>query len=229
MRIAQVTAVIAAAGLLTAAPAAGAQPACGALGGTVDADRVCRVHAESPNYTLDFAFPTDYPDQQPLTDYLTQTRDGFVNVSDMPNARDLPYVLDAKGTAYRSGTGTGGTRSLVLEVYQNVGGLHPQTWYKAFNYDLAKGAPITFDTLFDAEADPMAVIFPVVQRELRRQTGIDQPIPAGQGMDPSHYQNFAITDDEVIFFFGQGELLPESAGAARAAVPRAELAEVLAR
>ena len=26
-------------------------------------------------------------------------------------------------------------------------------------------------------------------------------------MDPSHYQNFAITDDAVIFFFGQGELL----------------------
>ena len=91
----------------------------------------------------------------------------------MPDSRDLPYALDAKGTAYRSGTPPGGTQSVVFEVYQNVGGPHPQTWYKAFNYDLGKRAPISYDTLFKPGTKPLDVIFPVVQRELQKQCGLE--------------------------------------------------------
>ena len=40
-------------------------------------------------------------------------------------------------------------------------------------------------------------------------------------MDPSHYQNFAVTDDAVIFFFSQGELLPRMLAPPEASVPRA--------
>ncbi|MBS1694555.1 MAG: DUF3298 domain-containing protein [Actinobacteria bacterium] len=207
---------------------ASAQAACADLGGAVDATGVCRVHDTNPAYTLDFSFPDDYPDQQALIGYLTQTRDGFVNVSDMPGAWNLPYVLDANGTGYRSGTPTRGTRSVVFEVYQNVGGAHPQTWYKAFNHDLATGAPITFDTLFRPGTDALDVIFPIVQSELQKQTGIANPLAPGDGTDPAHYQNFAVTDDAVIFFFGQGEVLPSAAGATQASVPRAALAPLLA-
>ncbi|MGH3678339.1 MAG: esterase [Mycobacterium sp.] len=224
-------AALLAAGILTAGPGvvvAGAQTACADLGGTVDADQICRVHAAEPSYTLDFGFPVDYPDQRALSDYLTQTRDGFVNVSEMPDSRDMPYALDARGTGYRSGQPPGRTQSVVFEVYQNVGGPHPQTWYKAFNYDLVKGAPITYDTLFKPGTKPLDIIFPAVQRELEKQTGIDQPISPGDGLDPSNYQNFAVTDDAVIFFFGQGELLPGAAGATQASVPRTVLAPILA-
>jgi hypothetical protein len=223
-------AALLAAGIVAAGPGAvaGAQTACADLGGTVDPNQVCHVHAAKPSYTLDFAFPAGYPDQRALTDYLTQTRDGFINVSEMPDGRDMPYVLDARGTGYRSGQPPRGTQSVVFEVYQNVGGAHPQTWYKAFNFDLVKRAPITYDTLFKPGTKPLDVIFPAIQRELEKQTGIDQPISPGAGMDPSNYQNFAITDDAVIFFFGQGELLPESAGATQSSVPRTVLAPILA-
>jgi hypothetical protein len=40
------------------------------------------------------------------------------------------------------------------------------------------------------------------------------------GHDPSHYQNFAITDDQLIFYFAPGEMLPAFAGPAQAQVPR---------
>ena len=100
------------------------------------------------------------PDQPALTAYLTQTRDGFVNVAEMPGSWNLPYVLDGKGTEYRSGPVDAGTRSVVFEVYENVGGAHPQTWYKAFNWDVAKKAPITFDTLFKPDTRPLDVIYP---------------------------------------------------------------------
>jgi len=42
-------------------------------------------------------------------------------------------------------------------------------------------------------------------------------------MDPARYQNFAITDDAVIFYFGRGELLPSYAGATSVSVPRAAI------
>ncbi|BCI52514.1 hypothetical protein NIIDNTM18_17920 [Mycolicibacterium litorale] len=206
---------------------ASAQTACADLGGALNAEQSCQVHASTPTYTLDFSFPAGYPDEQAVSAYLRQTRDGFVNVSEMPGSRGLPYALDAKGTAYHSGLAPRGTQSLVLEVYQNVGGAHPQTWFKAFNYDLGTRAPITFDTLFRPGTRPLDLVFPAVQTELQAKTGIDQPVLPGDGLDPQSYQNFAITDDAVIFFFGQGELLPEAAGATQASVPRAVLAPVL--
>ena len=203
-----------------AAPVAASQSACADLGGTVDAEKTCHVHAENPAYRLDFIFPADYPDQQALTAYLTQTRDGFVNVSDMPGSWNLPYVLDGRGTAYRSGPEEAGTRSVVFEVYENVGGAHPQTWFKAFNLDVAAQAPITFDTLFKPNSNPLDVIFPIVHADLSRQLGAAALISPADGMDSTNYQQLAITDDSVIFFFGQGQIMGGAGGALQASVPR---------
>ncbi|MGV9799781.1 esterase [Mycobacterium sp. NPDC003449] len=211
----------------TGMPITAAQSACTELGGTVDRDQVCQVHTANATYTLDYTFPVGYPDQQAVAGYLIQTRDGFVNVSGMPGSRDQPYVLDGRGTAYSSGV-PARTQSLVFEVYQNVGGAHPQTWFKAFNYNLGTRAPITFDSLFRPGTKPLDVVFPIVQREIQKQSGVEQAIPPTVGLDPAHYQNFAITDDSVIFFFGQGELMAEAAGATQAAVPRSAVASLLA-
>ncbi|WP_102143026.1 esterase [Mycobacterium hubeiense] len=224
MRIVRLAALVAA-GVVgcSGTGSAAAQPACSALGGSVE-DQTCHAHLANSTYTLDISFPLGYPDQQALTDYLTQTRDGFINVAEMPDSRGLPYEMEAVAKAYQSD----GTESVVFKIFQDVGGVHPQTWYKAFNYDLVKGAPITYDTLFKPDTKPLDVILPVVERELTKQTGIDKPILPGEGRDPVNYQNFALTDDAVIFFFGQGELLPEAAGAVEASVPRNALAPVLA-
>lgn len=220
---------------LASAPAALAQPAptatpsaCVALGGTVDADDLCRVQVENPTYRLDYSFPADYPDQEALTAYLTQTRDGFVNVAGMPGSWNLPYVLDGRGTGYRTGPDDGGTRSVVFEMYENVGGAHPQTWFKSFNWDVEKKAPITFDTLFKPGSEPLAVIFPIVRSDISRQLGIEAPITTADGLDPAKYTEFAITDDAVIFYFGQGEIMAGAGGALQATIPRSAIASMLA-
>lgn len=99
-------------------------------------------------------------------------------------------------------------------------GAHPVTSFKAFNYDLGKGAPITFDTLFKPGTHPLDVLTPIARRELG-------PLPFGDpGVDA--YQNFAITDDAVIFFFSQGQVLAQVDGPQRLSVPRTELAALLA-
>jgi hypothetical protein len=230
MRILRVAAILVAGVLAgaTGTATSAAQSACADLSGAIGPDGICSVHAANSTYTMDMRFPNDYPDQAALTGYLTQTRDGFINVSEMPGSRDLPYVLDANGTGYRSGPPLAGTQSLVFEVYQNVGGAHPVTWYKSFNWDAAKRAPITFDTLFKPGSKPLEAIFPVVNRELQKQTGATDSALPGDGLDPANYQNFALTDDSLIFFFSQGELMPEAAGATQAAVPRTTVESLLA-
>jgi hypothetical protein len=230
MRILSVAAMLAAGVLActTAVPTAAAQSACTDLNGVAGPDGVCRVHAANPTYTMDISFPNDYPDQAALTAYLTQARDGFVNVAQMPGSWNLPYQLDAKGTGYHSGSPTSGTQSVVFEVYQNVGGVHPQTFYQAFNWNLATHAPITFDTLFKPGTKPLEAIYPEINKYLQKQQGLVDPIPAREGLDPANYQNFALTDDSVIFFFSQGEIFTEAAGATQAPVPRSVLAPLLA-
>ena len=66
--------------------------------------------------------------------------------------------------------------------------------FRAFNFDLGKRAPVTFDTLFKPGAKPLEVLNPIVRRELGA--------PAAH-LDANVYQNFAITADAVLFFFGK--------------------------
>jgi hypothetical protein len=52
-------------------------------------------------------------------------------------------------------------------------------------------------------------------------------VPTGAD-DPMNYQDFAVTNDGVMFFFSQGQLLPEAAGATQVLVPRAAIDPMLA-
>ncbi len=201
-------------------PASATPPSCADLGGTVEAGQMCRVHATGPTYTFTMTFPTDYPDEQALTDYITQNRDGFVSVAQSSGSRDQPYQMEATTEQRSSGQPPHNTRSVVLKFFQDLGGSHPSTWYKSFNYNLGTRQPISFDNLFAPGTTPLDSIFPVVQRDLARQNPLGAAISPSTGRDPSHYQNFAITDDQLIFYFAPGEMLPAFAGPAQAQVPR---------
>jgi uncharacterized protein DUF3298 len=223
MRYLMAAAALAAAALLgwPAAPrSVSAPPSCAGLGGTIEAGQMCHVHATGPTYMLDMTFPADYPDEQALTDYITQNRDGFVNVAQSSGGRDQPYQMEATTEQHTAGQPPHNTRSVVLKLFQDLGGSRPTTWYKAFNYNLGARQPITFDNLFAPGTTPLDSIYPIVQRDLQRQTALGATILPSTGLDPSHYQNFAITDDQLIFYFAPGEVLPAFAGPVQAQVPR---------
>jgi hypothetical protein len=98
------------------------------------------------------------------------------------------------------------------------------TTYQAFSYDLGKHAPISFDTLFKPGTNPLQILNPIVQRQLDKH-GARVGLPMNDlGVDV--YRNFAITDDAVIFFFGN-DILHEG-GPQKASVLRTELASLLA-
>jgi Protein of unknown function (DUF3298) len=206
---------------------AGADAACDGIGGATGPDQICHVHDAGEHYTLDISYPVGYPDQPALVEYLAQDRDGFMNwfAKFGQPWRKRPYVHIVAGTTYRSGAPAAGTQTLVLEVSDDTGAAHeahPNTWYKAFNFDIGKGVPITFETLFKPGTEPLQVLNPIVLSQLSK------PGWKLNDLNAETYQNFALTDDAVIFFFGENQVVRDNNGPHQVSVPRADLASLLA-
>jgi hypothetical protein len=202
------------------APAAAGSP-CDVVGGKIDTDTTCHVHTETPTYTLDFRFPMSYPDMAAVTDEITQRRDQFLDfLKQNPVPGGIHSALNIGGRAFESSS----TRSLVLDI-ETEGGVHPVTTFKAFNYDIDTKAPITFDTFFKPGADIKSVLTPIVQRELDKRQGSDV---SAADADVDTYRNFAITDDTITFFINQDGAFPHYVGSLEVAVPRSDLAPLLA-
>jgi hypothetical protein len=236
MRIVNVAVLVAAVALFGSNGVAAAAPKdyCADLKG-INTGGKCQIQMSDAGYNLDISFPIDYPDPKSVADYITLTRDAFLNVAKSGAPRDTPYELDITSTNYGSAIPPRGTQAVVFKTYQNIGAAHPQTLYKAFNWDQSYRKPIVYDTAGDDKKtplwrvdDPLKTVAPIVQAELQKQTGQPVAIAPTALYDPNNYQDFAVTNDGVIFFFSQGQLLPEAAGATQVLVPRAAIDPMLA-
>ena len=212
---------------LSAPAAAAPKNYCADLKGVVTG-AVCRIQLSDPGYSVDISFPASYPDMKSVADFVSKTRDAFLGVARSPAPRELPYALDITATTYNSAVPPRGQQSVVLKVYRNIGAAHPDSSYKSFVWDQTYRKPVSYDTLWQPDTDPLPIVFPAVQQALQKQTGAPVAIDAAAGLDPANYQNFAITNEGVIFFFSQGTLLPEAAGAVEALVPRSVIDPLLA-
>ncbi len=245
MRTFNVALLVAAIAVFSSSGLAGAAPKdyCADLKGG-NTGRTCEIQLADAGYNVNISIPLDYPDQKSVADYIAQTRDGFLNVAKSGAPRDVPYELDITPTNYVSAIPPRGTQAVVFKVYENIGAAHPQTMYKAFNWDQSYRKPIVWDTAGDDKKtplwridDPLKTVAPIVQAELQKQTAPPAAIaPTAPPVaiaptalyDPNNYQDFAVTNDGVIFFFSQGQLLPEAAGATQVLVPRAAIDPMLA-
>jgi hypothetical protein len=205
-------------------------------------------------YNIDISFPSAYPDEKSVADFITQQRDDFLNVAKSSAPRDQPYQLTISSANYGSAIPPRGTEAVVFTVVQNTGAAHPQTTFKSFNWDQSYRKAIVWTAKPDDKNntplwrvdDPLTTVAPIVQSELQKQTAppasqtqtatpanptpTPPPVtiaPAG-AYDPANYQNFAITNDGVIFFFDQGHMLPDAAGAPQVLVPRSAIDPLLA-
>lgn len=200
---------------------------CADLGGTVRADQTCHIETKTVTYSIEISYPLDYSDQQALTDFVKQDRDEFVDFIATLPPRDWPYQHGVRPHTYTTGKADSGTESVVLELYGDSGA-HPVTGFHSFNCDVSTHNPITFDSLFKPGADPVAALDPIVQREMDKHwQGYGGPAPHNT-LGARMYQNFALTDDAVIFYIPQGMWLAEVAGPQQISVPRSQLASVLA-
>ena len=268
MRIFNVAALVAAVAIFGSSGVASAAPKdyCADLKGG-NTGRTCEIQLSDAGYSVNISIPLDYPDQKSVADYIAQTRDGFLNVAKSGAPRDTPYELNITPTEYNSAIPPRGTQAVVFKVYQNVGGAHPQTMFKAFNWDQSYRKAILYTAAPDDKNntplwrvdDPLKTVGPIVQADLQTQlappppaappatppaatTPTTTPAPTTPPVaapppiaiapaalyNPNNYQNFAVVNDGVIFFFDQGTLLPEAAGATQVLVPRSAIDPMLA-
>ena len=222
-----ITAAVLTAGNLGLAGVAGAAPLNDPAGlCSIHNDKGdCWVAASGPSVNIDMTFPAGDPQEQAIVDYLTQVQKDFDDNTSLGTLDDPKPLqeLEVTTTPYTSGS----TSTLVLKTYQNLGGPHPQTFYKSFTYDRATKSPVTFDSLFRPGGEPLPVLLPIVTGDITNQVQQPITIDPALGLDPANYQNFALTDDAVIFFFDQNALMP-ALGATEVSVPRAAIADLLA-
>jgi hypothetical protein len=262
--LAAVAAIVGSSGVAVAAP----KDYCADLKGG-NTGSTCEIQLSDPGYSVDISIPLDYPDQKSIADSISQTRDAFLNTAKSGAPRDAPYALSIKPTEYSSSIPPRGTQAVVFKVVQNVGGAHPQTTYKAFNWDQSYRKAITYTAAPDDKEhtplwrvdDPLKTVAPIVQAELQQQLAPPPPVapptpPAQPGQpatatpttttttppppppplpfattalyNPDNYQNFAVVNDGVIFFFDQGVLLPDAVGALQVLVPRSAIDPMIA-
>lgn len=208
--------------------------ACTDLGGTLGSDDFCDVHSATTAYRITIRFPTGYRDEAAVVGCLKQRRGEFVdwvkaNASANTNANAdrtgaHRYELNITGNAYQSGNRQHGTQSLVLTIGSDTG-VHPVMTYQAFNYSLSNNKPIDFGALFTAGSDPLPTLNRIVGQKIiaRDRTATK----AANALTAASYQQFAITDDAIIFFLNQDGVMPHEDGPLEVPVPRSELASML--
>ena len=138
MRITK-AAVLATAIVISASPAiamAAPKNYCADLKG-VDTGQACQIQLSDPAYNVKISFPSSYPDTKSVADYISQTRDAFLNVAKSSAPHDLPYALDITSMSYGSSVPPRGSQAVVLQTYQNSGGPHQEISYKSFDWDKA--------------------------------------------------------------------------------------------
>jgi peptidoglycan-N-acetylglucosamine deacetylase len=118
-----------------------------------------------------------------------------------------------------------------FSVYTYTGGAHGNINYQTYTFDLENGTEVTYEDLFQADVNELAVISPIVQQALNEHLGEmtdAQWIEDGTGENPDNYQNFILTDGALIFYFDPYQVAAYAAGPQMVSIPLVDLAEVLA-
>ncbi|MGZ6780499.1 MAG: hypothetical protein ACXVGO_16080, partial [Mycobacterium sp.] len=180
-------------------------------------------HTETAQYVIDITYPLDYPDARSVSDFVNADRGYFLDWVTRfgANGPVRQYMYDVSAKTYEAREPA--TTSVVLTIENDTGAAHeahPETVFRAFDFDLTKRIPITIATLFKPGVDVVSVLGPKVATLYARPTFT---------LTPLVFQNFVLTDEAVIFFFGEGQLIPaDNTGPRQISVPRDELAPLLA-
>jgi peptidoglycan-N-acetylglucosamine deacetylase len=122
--------------------------------------------------------------------------------------------------------------SIVYTISEYTGGAHPNSYFRTFTFNLTENELIEFDDLFIEGASPLETIAPLVQADLTEQMGEfadAEWIERGTGEDPLNYQNFALTEDELIFYFPPYQVAAYAAGTFEVRIPLSDLSGILAQ
>jgi hypothetical protein len=215
-------------------PAAAQEDLCYEKGGMWSADEATCIISRNITVDLDYPITLAQHDivEQTVDTFINETRGQFLSFITAPEMFEFPtsagYFLSI---AYDEYPFSDDITTLVFTISDYTGGAHPNSYYKTFTFDLAGERVLTLDDVFVNTADALTVISPLVQQDLLTQAGdMSDPtwIEQGTGLVPDNYQNFAITPDELIFFFPPYQVAAYAAGPQEVHLPLEQIGSVLA-
>jgi peptidoglycan-N-acetylglucosamine deacetylase len=168
--------------------------------------------------------------QTQIAQFIADSTQNFLSAfsaTDLPEFVTSPWFLDiaSEEMAYSDDI-----ISVVMTVSDYTGGAHGNVFYKTFTFDLSTEKQLTLNDLFTAP-DPLPTLFPLVSQELQNQmdgyadlTWIED----GTGLNIDNYQNFAVGEDELIFFFPPYQVAPYAAGSFQVRIPFSAIQTILA-
>lgn len=195
MRIAKVAVLVAAAAIVGSNSVAVAAPKdyCAELKGG-NTGSTCEIQLVDPAYTVDISIPLNHPNQKAVADWISQTRDGFLNAAKSGASGATPSSLTIKPKEYTSAIPPRGTQAVVFKVTQNTGGASAKTTWKSFNWDQTYRKEIIWTAAPDDKEntplwrvdDPLKTVGPIVQAELQKQLAPPPPAaPPAEAGEPA--------------------------------------------
>lgn len=118
--------------------------------------------------------------------------------------------------------------TVVYSIYSYSGGANGTAFYKTLTYDVTNQLPLTLNDIF--VEGYLSELSALVKDKLTTQLGdMTDPtfIDFGAGEDPANFRNFALTNDEMIFFFDEYQVAAGAAGPQELHIPLSELAGLI--
>jgi len=215
-------------------PVIAQEDTCFEKGGTWNADDSSCFVSYSVRVEIDYpiTLAENAIDEQTVDAFISETRGQFLAFITAPEMFEFPttgtFFLSIGNDEYRYSEDIVG---LVFGIADYTGGAHPNSYYRTFAFDLAQERVLTLDDLFTDTPSALGVIWPLVQQDLTAQVGEMSDaawIEGGAGLVPENYQNFAITPDELIFFFPPYQVAAYAAGPHEVHIPLSQISAVLA-
>lgn len=118
--------------------------------------------------------------------------------------------------------------SVVYSIYSYTGGANGTGYYQTLVYDVTNQLPLTLDdVLVEGYLPTLSALVRekllVQLADMSDQTFID----FGAGEDANNFRSFALTNDELIFFFDEYQVAPGAAGPQELHIPLAELTDLI--
>ena len=187
----------------SAAPVA--EQGCADLGGIVDADRTCHAHSKTAEYKVGIFPARIHPDSKAVSDFVTADRGYFLDwiARFGHDGPDRQHMYDVHAEDVPVGNNPPPRASVVEDRQRHLGAAHeghPATVFRSFNSDLTGPSVLSRSTRCSSRT-------PMWCRCWDRRWPGCTTTPRSSCCHRTS-ENFALTDDAVIFFFGEGQLIP---------------------
>jgi hypothetical protein len=123
--------------------------------------------------------------------------------------------------------------SVVFTITDYTGGAAPNTYFQSFTYDTAANQVLAFEDIFAEGVDPLSIIPIAREKVLAKLAELGMDAETANGFVPTgtdelvDFQNFALSDTDLLLFFGQTQVAPSAAGTVQINIPLSELEGLL--